>query len=34
MGHADWTMIGKIYGKWMPEGQPEKAEAIFGLGYK
>jgi integrase len=32
MGHADWSMIAKIYGKWMPEAQPDagsKAEAIF-----
>lgn len=33
MGHADWTMIAKVYGKWMPDAQPEagnKAVAIFG----
>lgn len=32
MGHADWTMIAKIYGKWMPDASPDagaKAEAIF-----
>ncbi|CAH1387067.1 site-specific integrase [Candidatus Nitrotoga sp. M5] len=33
MGHTDWTMIAKVYGKWMPDAQPEagnKAVAIFG----
>lgn len=33
MGHRDWTMIAKIYAKWMPEADEhtgEKAEAIFG----
>lgn len=33
MGHVDWTMIAKVYGKWMPDAQPEagnKAVAIFG----
>lgn len=33
MGHANWTMIGKVYGKWMPDAIPDagqKAEAIFG----
>jgi len=32
MGHSDWTMIAKIYGKWMPEAAPDagaKAEATF-----
>lgn len=34
MGHADWSMIVKTYGKWMPEAQPNagsKAEAIFAV---
>lgn len=34
MGHADWRMIGKIYGKWMPDAMPksgQKAEAVFGI---
>lgn len=33
MGHSDWTMIGRIYGKWMPDAAPDagnKAEALFG----
>ncbi|WP_273150762.1 tyrosine-type recombinase/integrase [Methylophaga thiooxydans] len=32
MGHADWSMIARIYGKWMPEAIPDaggKAETIF-----
>lgn len=35
MGHSDWAMIRKIYGKWMPDASPDagaKAEAIFGSG--
>lgn len=35
MGHRDWTMIAKIYGKWMPSADEQagkKAEAVFGLG--
>lgn len=33
MGHRDWTMIAKVYGKWMPDANSqagEKAEATFG----
>lgn len=33
MGHADWSMIARTYGKWMPEAMPDagqKAEKIFG----
>lgn len=33
MGHRDWTMIAKVYGKWMPDANTqagEKAEAAFG----
>jgi len=33
MGHADWTMIAKRYGKWMPSANPDagsKAETVFG----
>lgn len=33
MGHADWAMIRRIYGRWMPDAAPEagsKAEALFG----
>ena len=33
MGHADWTMIARVYGKWMPDadtGAGSKAEALFG----
>lgn len=33
MGHADWTMIARIYGKWMPDADKiagSRAEAVFG----
>lgn len=33
MGHADWTMIAKVYGKWMPTADPDagmKAVSLFG----
>ncbi len=33
MGHADWTMIARRYGKWMPDADPEcgkKAVGIYG----
>lgn len=33
MGHADWTMIARVYGKWMPDadtGAGSKAETLFG----
>lgn len=33
MGHADWTMIARVYGRWMPEADKEaggKAEMLFG----
>lgn len=33
MGHADWTMIARVYGKWMPDadlGAGGKAEVLFG----
>lgn len=26
MGHADWTMIARTYGKWMPDADPEAGE--------
>jgi integrase len=32
MGHADWTMISRIYGRWMPDAQPDagsKATKLF-----
>ncbi|ETF01051.1 integrase [Advenella kashmirensis W13003] len=32
MGHADWTMIAKVYGKWMPDANiaaGEKAVDTF-----
>ena len=32
MGHKDWTMITKIYGKWMPDAAPDagsNAERTF-----
>lgn len=34
MGHADWTMIARTYGKWMPDVDKlagTRAEAAFGL---
>lgn len=34
MGHADWTMIAKVYGRWMPSADADaggKAEALFGV---
>lgn len=33
MGHADWSMIARTYGKWMPDAMPDagqKAETVFG----
>lgn len=33
MGHTDWTMIARVYGRWMPSadiGAGGKAEAIWG----
>jgi integrase len=32
MGHTDWTMIARVYGRWMPSGELEagkKAEKAF-----
>ncbi len=32
MGHSDWTMIARIYGRWMPAADPDagsKVESIF-----
>jgi len=32
MGNADWTMIARVYGKWMPDAQPDagkKAVAVY-----
>lgn len=37
MGHKDWTMIARIYGRWMPSadtGAGSKAEALFGANAK
>lgn len=34
MGHADWTMIARVYGRWIPDAVPDagqKAVATFGL---
>ncbi|PJC98607.1 hypothetical protein GQ37_009600 [Janthinobacterium sp. BJB1] len=34
MGHADWTMIARVYGRWMPDADQtagSKAEGIFGI---
>ncbi|GHD60302.1 tyrosine-type recombinase/integrase [Jeongeupia chitinilytica] len=33
MGHADWTMIARVYGRWLPDASPQaglKANATFG----
>ena len=33
MGHKDWTMIARVYGRWMPDadaGAGSRAEAVFG----
>lgn len=33
MGHSDWTMIARVYGRWIPEAAPDagqKAVEIFG----
>lgn len=33
MGHSDWTMIARVYGRWMPSadiGAGGKAVAIWG----
>jgi integrase len=33
MGHKDWTMIARVYGRWMPDadiGAGSRAESIFG----
>jgi integrase len=34
MGHTDWTMIARVYGRWMPSSQNDagaKAEALFSI---
>ncbi|MBO9483572.1 DUF3596 domain-containing protein [Salinisphaera sp. G21_0] len=31
MGHADWTMIARRYGKWMPDADPECGNRAVGL---
>lgn len=34
MGHADWTMIARVYGRWMPDADQaagSKAESVFGI---
>lgn len=33
MGHADWTMIARVYGRWMPDADKlagSRAESIYG----
>ena len=35
MGHKDWTMIARVYGRWIQDAQPEagkKAIALFWQG--
>lgn len=37
LGHSDWGMIRRVYGKWIPDTQPEagmKAFAMFNAGKK
>lgn len=37
MGHKDWTMIARRYGRWMPDADTQagsRAEAIYGAGEK
>jgi integrase len=32
MGHSDWTMIARVYGKWMPDANADagsRATALF-----
>lgn len=32
MGHKDWTMIARVYGRWMPSADADagsKAERLF-----
>ena len=34
MGHVDWTMIARVYGRWMPDADQtagSKAESVFGF---
>ncbi|MCY1525550.1 putative defective protein IntQ [compost metagenome] len=34
MGHSDWTMIARVYGRWMPGADEQagaKAEAVFAM---
>jgi integrase len=35
MGHSDWTMIARVYGRWIPDADPNagmRAAAVFGSG--
>lgn len=37
MGHANWQLIGRTYGKWMPDADPDagsKAEALYGAAFR
>jgi integrase len=37
MGHKDWTMIARVYGKWIKDAMPEagnKAVAMFSAAEK
>lgn len=31
MGHADWTMIARRYGKWMPDANPDSGGKAISL---
>lgn len=31
MGHSDWTMIAKVYGKWMPDANKQAGEKAVNL---
>lgn len=33
MGHTDWAMIARVFGRWMPDADPsacQKAVPVFG----
>ena len=31
MGHKDWTMIARRYGKWMPDANPDSGGKAISL---
>ena len=30
MGHSDWTMIARVYGRWIPEAAPDAGQKRSG----